>query len=84
MNSGLERIVSVNKERQPMYGMRGKRVVFYTVQTENKSGGKFYRLPSYRFDGVPSVGAMIGYIDVDQAPKYNPQAYLRIYRCRTK
>lgn len=84
MNSDLERIVSVNKERQPMYGMRGKRVVFYTVQTESGSGGKFYRLPSYRFDGVPSVGAMIGYIDVDQAPKYNPLAYLRIYRCRTR
>ncbi|MFQ6729557.1 MAG: hypothetical protein ACLRFK_00670 [Alphaproteobacteria bacterium] len=84
MNSDLERIISVSRERQPMYGIRGKRVVFYTVHTESKSGGKFYRLPSYRFDGLPSVGAMLGYIDVDQAPKHNPRAYLRIYKYRTR
>ncbi|MBR4892143.1 MAG: hypothetical protein IKZ34_03120 [Alphaproteobacteria bacterium] len=78
--SDLGCIVKVEKEMQPLYGVHGKRIVIYNVQTDTS----FYRLPSCRFIGVPVVGASLEYINIDQAPKNALQAYLCVVNSKAR
>lgn len=71
----MESIVSVDTEHQSTYDSAGRTVLYYTVKTEN---GKLFRLPAYRFVGVPTVGARMEYMDVNQAPVNALKAYWRI------
>jgi hypothetical protein len=77
----MERIVSVKTEHQSTYDSVGRTVLYYTVQTE---GNKLFRLPAYRFVGVPTVGASMEYMDVDQAPINAKKAYWRIVGNRAR
>ena len=71
----MERIVSVDKENQSTYDSVGKTVLYYTVKT---ASNKLFRLPAYRFVGVPTVGASMEYMDVNQAPVNALKAYWRV------
>lgn len=77
----MERIVRVDKEHQSLYSQLGQTVVYYTVLTE---ANKLFRLPAYRFVGVPVVGASMEYMDVDQAPANALKAYWRIVNSRAR
>ncbi len=77
----MERIVSVKTEHQSTYDSVGRTVLYYTVQTE---GNKLFRLPACRFVGVPTVGASMEYMDVDQAPINAKKAYWRIVGNRAR
>ena len=77
----MERIVSVKAENQLIYDSSGKTVLYYTVKTE---GNKLFRLPACRFVGVPTVGASMEYMDVNQAPANAKKAYWRIVNSRAR
>lgn len=77
----MERIVRVDKEHQSLYSQLGQTVVYYTVLTE---ANKVFRLPAHRFVGVPTVGAFMEYMDVDQAPINAKKAYWRIVGDRAR
>ena len=77
----MERIVSVDTEHQSLYSQLGQTVLYYTVKTE---GNKLFRLPAYRFVGVPTVGASMEYMDVEQAPIDAKKAYWRIIGNRAR
>ena len=77
----MERIVSVKTEHQSTYDSVGRTVLYYTVKTE---GNKLFRLPAYRFVGLPTVGASMEYMDVDQAPINAKKAYWRIVNSRVR
>ena len=77
----MERIVSVKTEHQSTYDSVGRTVLYYTVKTE---GNKLFRLPAYRFVGLPTVGASMEYMDVDQAPINAKKAYWRVVNSRVR
>ena len=77
----MERIVSVKTEHQSTYDSVGRTVLYYTVQTE---GNMLFRLPACRFVGVPTVGASMEYMDVEQAPINAQKAYWRIVNSRVR
>ena len=77
----MERIVSVDIEHQSTYDSVGKTVLYYTVKTD---GNKLFRLPACRFVGVPTVGASMEYMDVEQAPINAKKAYWRIVGNRAR
>ena len=70
----MERIVSVDTEYQSTYDSVSKTVLYYTVKT---ASNKLFRLPAYRFVGVPTVGASMEYMDVNQAPVNALKEYWR-------
>lgn len=77
----MERIVSVKAENQSTYDSVGKTVLYYTVKTADD---KLFRLPACRFVGVPTVGASMEYMDVEQAPIDAKKAYWRIIGNRAR
>ena len=77
----MERIVYVDKENQSTYDSVCRTVLYYTIKTE---GNKLFRLPAYRFVGVPTVGASMEYMDVEQAPMDAKKAYWRIIGGRAR
>ena len=77
----MERIVSVKTEHQSTYDSVGRTVLYYTVQTE---GNMLFRLPACRFVGVPTVGASMEYMDVEQAPINAKKAYWRVVGAKVR
>ena len=77
----MERLISVDTEHQSTYDSVGKTVLYYTVKTKSN---KLFRLPAYRFVGVPVVGASMEYMDVNQAPANALKAYWRIVNSRAR